>query len=544
MIEQGREKVSRSYLLVGVALLLYVAVCTPQRDNLLAADEWEHHRTILTLTRHLWHPGNPTFASEIPSVRYSPYTIFWAVACRVTHITPYTALSIAAVVNTALMLVGLWMLLDAFGEAAAATSVLLVMVILWEGPPGWANSYALADLPWLQVNPSAIAFAFVLISWALFRRISTGPSGAWAWAVIVLLMTVAMLDHGMTAAFGIMGLFVLGVMGPGAARVKMLAGALGVAVAVAVLCTPWPWFSFWGAVRWKGDQHYWFSVPFVRMELKEWIVPAVVCSVVAAPLWRNTLVRVSFVGGVMAMLIGASSVVTKNPTLARFPLPGLIYFHIMVGLVAYRWGIFDLRTWKGRVRGMFAPLEAASGPLLQVALAGVLAYFLLPQVKMVFSKPWLFRPYIAKALHRPDRQEKLPRELPGLLKGVGENDVVLSDLMTSWLVPSTSGKIVSALHYELFVLDQRQRWRDVSSFFSTATSVDREGMVKRYGVRWIVLNRRMPRVDGHEMDEATVAEDEAVYKLLYREGAVVDRAGDLVLMDAGKWVGAGAATRP
>ncbi len=157
-----RGRVSPGYWVLGAVLLIYVAVCTPQRDNVLGADAWEHHRTVLTLTRHLWHPGNPTFHSAIPSVRYSPYTIFLALVCRVTHITPYTALSIAAVVNTALMLVGLWMLLEAFGEAAAATSVLLVMVILWEGPPGWANSYALADLPWLQVNPSAIAFAFVV----------------------------------------------------------------------------------------------------------------------------------------------------------------------------------------------------------------------------------------------------------------------------------------------------------------------------------------------------------------------------------------------
>src|SRR6476660_1719816 len=119
--EPIRGRVAPSYWVIGTVLILYVAVCTVQRDNVLGADAWEHHRTILTLTRHLWHPGNPTFASEIPSVRYSPYTIFWALVCRVTHITPYTALSIAAVINTVLLLLGLWMLLDSFGESAAAT---------------------------------------------------------------------------------------------------------------------------------------------------------------------------------------------------------------------------------------------------------------------------------------------------------------------------------------------------------------------------------------------------------------------------------------
>lgn len=537
MSENDRARVSPGYLIVGGALLLYVASCTVQRDNVLGADAWEHHRAILTLTRHLWHPGNPTFASDIPSVRYSPYTIFWALVCRTTHITPYTALSIAAVINTALLLAGLWMLLNAFGESAAATSVLIVMVALWPRPPGWANSYALADLPWHQVNPSALAFAFVLICWALSRRISTGTLGPRALVVVIVLMTIAMLDHGMTAAFGIMGLFVLAVTAPRESRMKMLAGALATSVAVAALCTPWPWFSFWAAVRWKGDQHYWFSVPFVRMELTEWVVPAIACSLVAAPYWRHPLVRTCFLGGILAMLVGASSVITKSPTLARFPLPGLIYFHILVGLAAHRAGIFDLRTWKGRLRNAFAPPEQASSSLLQIALAAALLYFLLPQLKMVVSKPHLFRPYIARALHRPDKQERLPRELPVLLKSVGENDVVLSDLITSWLVPSTNGKIVAALHYELFIPDQRQRWHDVAEFFSTSP-LDRAELVRRYGVRWIILNRRAARLDGGDMNEETVAEDEAMFKSLLRERAVVDRVGDLVLMDAQKWLAA------
>ena len=103
--EQGRRRVAPSYWVVSVALLVYVGICTIQRDNVLGADLWEHHRTILTLTRHLWHPGNPTYASDIPSVRYSPYTIVLALACRATHLSPYAALSIAAVFNTALLLV-------------------------------------------------------------------------------------------------------------------------------------------------------------------------------------------------------------------------------------------------------------------------------------------------------------------------------------------------------------------------------------------------------------------------------------------------------
>ena len=103
---------------------------------------------------------------------------------------------------------------------------------------------------------------------------------------------------------------------------------------------------------------------------------------------------------------------------------------------------------------------------------------------------------------------------------------------------------MSALHYELFVPDQKERWAEVTKFFSKDPGVDRAGIIDKYNVRWIVLNRKMPRIDGHEMDEATEAENEAIFKMLYRPAAVVDQVGDLVLMDARKWVEAGATTQP
>lgn len=528
------RRVPTSYLLLGFALLIYVGACTVQRDNNLGSDGWEHHRTILTLTRHLWRPGNPTYASDIPSVRYSPYTIFWAGVCRVTHITPYAALSVAAVINTALLWLGLWLLLDAFGETAAATSVLLVMVALYGGAPGWANSYALSDLPWHQINPSAIAFAFVLIAWAVFWRIATGRAGAAGWLIVAALMAVAMLDHGMTAAFGMTGLMVLAVLAPAGARVRMLAGFAGVTGVVAALCTAWPWFSFWTAVRWKGDPQYWFNRwIFLDPEMKQWIVPAVACSVLALPLLARPLVRVCFLGGLLAVGAGASSYVTHSPTLARFPLPGLVFFHIVVGLFAHEAGVFRPATWPGRLRAVFSPLPQSAYPILQVALAGVLVVCVAPQVKEALSKPWLARPYLAGLLHRADKQEHLARDLKPLLALVGERDVVLSDVITSWLVPSFNGKIVAAQHYELFVPDQRKRWNDVDRCFRTNGPRDLDRLTREYNVKWIVLNRAWFA----RPDVTTRYED------LLREPAVVNRAGDLVLMDAARWLAAGPTTR-
>jgi hypothetical protein len=168
-----------AFLVVSVLLVAYVALCTQWRDAIVEADAWEHHRTIVCLVEELWHPGNPTYATDDTSIRFSPYTVAQALICRATGWTPYDVLSAAAVFNTALLLAGVWCLLREFGEQSSAAEVVVVMVGLFGKTPEYANSYALADLSWHEVNPSAFAYAVSLFAWVLFLR-SVRTGGGWA----------------------------------------------------------------------------------------------------------------------------------------------------------------------------------------------------------------------------------------------------------------------------------------------------------------------------------------------------------------------------
>ena len=77
--------------------------------------------------------------------------------------------------------------------------LLIVMVALWGGPPGYANSYALADLPWHQVNPSALAFALAVFALGWFERMRRSPrSGVRAKSVA---MTMVACSHFMRSFY-------------------------------------------------------------------------------------------------------------------------------------------------------------------------------------------------------------------------------------------------------------------------------------------------------------------------------------------------------
>lgn len=512
------------FWLLSAALIVYVAACTGFRDQVWGADAWEHHRAVLALTQDLWHPGNPTFAIDTPSVRYSPYAVALAVLCRSAHVDPYTALSLAAVVNTALLCGGVGLLLRAFGEAASAGAALLVMVSLYGGAPGYANSYALADLPWHQVNPSAFSFGLTLLSWALFRQLLTGSRGGWvAWPLIAAMLSCAMLDHAMTGAFGVLGLAVLAATGPPGRRLRAAIGLALVVLVIAGAALAWPWYSFPAALRWHHDRDYWFNPGILTLMLTQWCAPAILCGLFTLPLRNRPLVRWCLAGGVASLAVGLAAWLIRSPALARFPLPGLIYFHIAIGVLVHQTGLLRPRTWPGRIRNAASSaMEAAAPAILQSALAVLIAYFLIPQLWSVATLPHLARPYLARLLHRPERGQSARPELAALLRDVGPRDVIIADPQTSWILPSVRGRIVSAIHYELFVPDQPQRADDLATFFSTDDEAQRDRILAKYDVRWIVLNVALL--------------DPSLRASFLREAAVVNRTPHFVLMRADEWV--------
>ncbi|MGA6974299.1 MAG: hypothetical protein WBY93_21910, partial [Candidatus Binatus sp.] len=314
--------------MLAIVLVIYVAACARFRDNNLEADAWEHLSVLHALTENPWNPGNPTYALDIPSVRYSPYFVGLAFVCRLTHVDPYSALTAAAVLNTCLLIFGIWLFLSSFDEAASAAAALFVVVTLYGSPPGYANSLALSDLPLLAVNPSAFSLPLVLISWSLFRRIAIRGRGAVEFVALSLLLACAVLDHAMTGVFGLMGLFVLAFVGDRQARWNMMLVAAAVAAIAIGLALMWPWFSFLAALRSNRDRDYWFNPYILELMLTSWCAPATLCALFLIPLRDRPLIRTCLIGGTLSLVVGLLAWVIKSPALARFPLAGIIYFQL------------------------------------------------------------------------------------------------------------------------------------------------------------------------------------------------------------------------
>jgi hypothetical protein len=529
-LDPETDRAPRVYWLLGAIVVAYVVACTGGRDNLWGADSWEHHRAFRALTRDLWHPGNPTFAIDTPSARYTPYSVFWALVSRATGLDPYDALSLAAAVNTGLLVLSVPFLLGRFGEARSSAAALLVMVSLYGGAPGTTNSYALADLPVHQVNFSAACFSWVLILLGVFQGYVRGEWGVSSVPLMVALSVLTMLDHGMTGSWGQFSLWLFVLMSPVYHRARLALTVIAIQVCTLLFCLVWPWYDFRAALTVKAPSRL---VPYgiqILMSTR-WCVPAVALAVLAMSLRGRHAVRVFLSGGYLCSLAGLLVFVLPIrwplvSSISRYPMPGLIYMHLALGILAHDVGLFRPGTWPKRIQilrqGDRGTVAQAAG---EVVLATAIAYFLAPQVYSIVTEPALLRPYIAPLLGKENKQLNLLSRFRSLLRDVGPRDIVLSDDVTMWCVPSVSGRIVHALHAELFVPEDEERMRlhDTNEFFQAETS-DRERVeiLRRYGVRWIILNNRL--------------QDPAVVGHLLREPAVVRREDFLVLMDAHRWI--------
>jgi len=447
---------------------------------------------------------------------------------RTTGIDPYDVLSFAAVVNAGLLLTGIGALMAGFGEGQSSAAAVVVALLLFGGAPGFTCSYALADLPWIGVNSSAFSMGVTLWAWVFFRRKGEGLYRWIAVFAVAVMASAAMLDHGMVGVLTQVGLWLFAFTEETGHRRARCFEASIVSVATILLCAVWPWYSFFKIAIFSPLPTGVYSQGNLLRTLFQWCFPALLCSLLAFPYGKRKLVRVSLLGGYVCYLAGFIAIALPPwapaaGTLARLPLPGLIFLHLAVAVFADRTGVLDPRSWPERLRRLASGQTSVAARAAPQALFGLLLiYCAVPEFLAIAREPYLARAYVAPILGKENKQLNLKHRFDVLLGPVGRRDVVLSDPVTSWPIPSSAGRIVYAIHPEWFVADESRRKADVDAFFTAGTTTARRiEILGRWSVKWIVLNRER------------VADD--VFKMLYCEHAVVASDGDLVLMDARRW---------
>ncbi|MFH1413981.1 MAG: hypothetical protein ABIG56_03965 [Candidatus Omnitrophota bacterium] len=176
----------------------------------------------------------------------------------------------------------------------------------------------------------------------------------------------------------------------------------------------------------------------------------------------------------------------------RFLFFWVFYLHLAIAYKFREWELFSSSTIKGALSCK------TDSNLLKLVFIGLFVCALTYNLNL--ARRDYFRHFVTLKdkkviFHKPD-WEDVVNKFSYFENEIGTYDVVISDLKTSWVLPTFSGKVVSFLKGNPLIKDRYERKRDNIRFFEKdTTKKEREELLEKYNVSFILLNPRYVEED-------------------------------------------------
>jgi hypothetical protein len=473
------------YWLVVLIIALFVTVKTAHYPYKHTSDAWEHTAALKELATHLTSPKNPNILSDTPTPRYSPYLFGLAVVKKMTGLSVFSVMRLAAIMNLFLLTLGIYIFTkEYFRDGRQPLYTLVVMFFFWGVGYFWSGAYHLSILPHVLPYPSMFTFALSLIS--LYFVLRAFRTGKWYYYLYpVILGFVVLLSHPLTGAFLFLSSFLLVVFdNDGDLKHKLI--MLASMAAIVPLSFLWPYYPihklFIGSVSsYEGyvDRSHFYSVKYIMSSLG----PGLLGLLFVYYYFMQGKFRFVTFGFGAFFLVYFMSIFLPIPLGWRFIFFFLFFLHLATSRKLRELDMFSLSTFRQALR-------CSDDISLFKALLGVVIVF------SVVANIIIAGPTTTLSRGAP-KGAPLTERYDFLHEMVGQYDVVMADDWTSWVIPSFSGKVVAFLRSNPLLRDNEQRRLDHRVFFAPeTTSESRRNLIKKYDVSYILLNLQF---DGREL---------------------------------------------
>ncbi|MBN2411428.1 hypothetical protein JXQ31_07020 [candidate division KSB1 bacterium] len=456
----------KRYLLLSV--FITVLMISSTMNGLWVGDFWEHSAVVRELSTHPFSPGHPLLAIDKSHAFYSPYSLTVALFARLCHLDPVAALSIAGMVNLVLLLISLWLFVGLmFENKNTGFYALLFMLLLWgQIPWSYSSFFHLRVLNYVLPYPSTFSTALSFIAFSGFITAVKKNKKMWYIAILVFLVIV-LLSHPYTFIFLTVGLGAL-LIGYGK-KWQDYARFIGIYIAAIILALLWPYYPFFEFIK-SGSSAFHGDVGsmYVKFFSRTW----------------------------PALLPGVPLIIRRFKNNFRDPLVLMFLGFCLI----YLYGHFFSKSAYGRVVAylMFTlhfTIAAGAAELEEKFtvknLSSHCSRFIYLCLLLLILVPLSFRDVLKVGLRNaiPGKQNSF-EQYKIFSKYVNQNDVVLSDIYTSWFIPTFAGKVVASNNALAFVDDQLLRRNDVNRFFSKDTQLqERLEILKKYNVDVLIINK-------------------------------------------------------
>lgn len=442
-------------VLLLVALLLLMVVRLPWSGDL-----GMHAAVLERLRADLAHPGNPLVDEDTPSPYDSPWTVLLALVASATGWGTFSVLRLAALVDLVLLFSGVAAFVRTFTRERTAVPLALLCLVFLYGVRlfAWSGFPGLTSLCLSLAYPSTLALGLAFHLWALLRRAVAGARGTPAFLGLGLLLAWVLLTHQFTGAVAVLGAvaMLLGAR-PWPARAVWLRAGAGAALALALLAC-WPYYSFYALLGAGG------------------------LDAIHRPLYAHLAVRFCLVA------LGAAALAARLRRDRRDPLA--LFFGL--GLVVFAaGGVTGHQAWGRILPAVLVPAQIALA--LETARRTVLlpltaAALLVGAWTQAGALTYVLRPAAVPPVLRQASTIGLWPSIGWAAREVPKGETVLTDdYYALRMLPAYGPYTVAPAYPDVFLRDEKRRWAATHRYFAAATSrAERLGILKEYGVRWVL----------------------------------------------------------
>ena len=188
-------------------------------------------------------------------------------------------------------------------------------------------------------------------------------------------------------------------------------------------------------------------------------------------------------GFLLCSLIYVASYIINIRLGERYIFFTIFFLHLSL---AWYFSTLELLSFS-KIRGVFSHLNEKNVHVLFFTVILALSIFY-QGTKLSFEQAGYLINYKPKPIFQ---KYENPLDTYTLMKNkLRKGDIVMSDPLTSWLIPAFTGaKIVSLYHNNPFVSDNKERVQDATTFYDATTPLTaRKEIVKKYGITHVLLN--------------------------------------------------------
>lgn len=480
------------YVLCSLALLAWVAWDAIYARSITwkpGSDYWEHSAVLRAWIQNLANPEHPMIGGEVSSPRFSPHFLIVAVLARLLGVDAIGAMSIAEVLNTALLLIGIYVFFRTYFRTRLASLFgLFVMFGSWLDAPHFSNVYKLDVYFSVAGYPSNATLSITLFAFTVaLIALRSERERRGLLALLSFFWGYIYITHPLTAMMSLTGALILATVEPGVARRRRLLVG-GTVVAGLLLSAIWPYYPAIRMVtggtvdRVSNDieQGSFTLHAFYAPDLMFDIVGFAIVGVALIPYFLIRRKQLFLALGPLPLLaVFLANAFVQLPLGHRFILLATFYFQASLVWLLLRLvspDTFPAAWWKK--------------PAVRAGVAGALGLFFV---------------YIAydnvKDANKRFTRSMLLRESPTVRFGrrvaelAGPNAVVLADKLTSWSLPTFGTRVVAFHHRNPLVPDALERNAAVARFFGSASDEKREATLKRYKVTHVIVSGKRGSAD-------------------------------------------------